>query len=335
MGLPKRLLLSALTVPGITAPFEWLGRRRATIFAFHRFTDAERVIRLERTLRYLRKHHYDIVSLPELTKRLAGEGPPPDRTVAFTIDDGYYDLASVALPLFARFDCPVTGFVVTGFLDGSLWLWWDKIEFILAHTQRTQIEVALGPHRLAYRLTNTAEREHACADFTARCKRVRDPIKQTGIVALAAEAKVDLPADPPATYRPMSWEQLRHCETQGATFGAHSVTHPILSQVSEEQSRHEIAHSWDRLCAEASDPINIFAYPNGGEDDFGEREITTIRSLGFTSALSLVPGYNSTDSFRSSATTPYSLPRFNYPDSLPHVIQYVTGIERIRRWIGR
>jgi peptidoglycan/xylan/chitin deacetylase (PgdA/CDA1 family) len=337
--LVKRLLLGALTLPGAAVPFSALARDRAVIFGCHRFSDSARGIighdpsLLEKILRYLRRHRYDIVALPALVERLMGHGPPPNRSVAFTIDDGYFDLASVATPLFARFDCPVTGFVATGFLDGELWFWWDKIEYVFEHTTRTGVEVSLAGQRLTYKCANQAEREHSQRDFTDRCKRVPEAAKQVAIIALAKSAEVELPSQPPLAYQPMSWGQLRWCETQGVTFGPHSVSHPILSQVSEAQSKHEIEHSWRRLCSEAKRPVRVFAYPNGGRGDFGVREIETVRAQGLAAAISLTPGYNTAASFTASQHAAFSLSRFNYPDSLAHVIQCVTGIERIKWFI--
>ena len=63
---------------------------------------------------------------------LSGDGPPLNRAVAFTIDDGYVEQATVAAPVFAEFDCPVTTFVTSGFLDRALWFWWDQIEYVFA-----------------------------------------------------------------------------------------------------------------------------------------------------------------------------------------------------------
>jgi peptidoglycan/xylan/chitin deacetylase (PgdA/CDA1 family) len=72
---------------------------------------------LEKRLSYLRRHGYELVGLEELFRRLAGEGAPLRRVVAFTIDDGYLEHATIAASLFARYDCPVTTFVATGFVD--------------------------------------------------------------------------------------------------------------------------------------------------------------------------------------------------------------------------
>ena len=68
----------------------------ATVFMLHRFRDDERGVQgtdpagLCKGLESLRRRRYEFLGLEEVYRRLAGEGPPLRRAVAFTIDDGYY-----------------------------------------------------------------------------------------------------------------------------------------------------------------------------------------------------------------------------------------------------
>jgi peptidoglycan/xylan/chitin deacetylase (PgdA/CDA1 family) len=332
----KQTLLRTLSLPGATIPFHPFVRGRATVFMLHRFPADESdagghdVNELRRTLEYLRKHRYELVGLEELVLRLRGEGAPPNRSVVFTIDDGYLSHATVACPLFAEFDCPVTTFVTTGFLDGYTWLWWDQIEFIFSGAGRVEIVVQLARTPLVYRCSTAEERRIAIGDFTSRCKLVSDEERRAAIVALAEAAGIQLPADPPARYAPMSWEQLRCCETHGMRFGPHTVTHPTLSRTSDEQSRRELVESWQRLQSEAAHPVRVFCYPNGQSDDFGEREVTTLRELGFAGAVSAMNGYADAGRVQSEPAGAFRIRRFGYPDSLPHVIQIVSGFERVK-----
>jgi len=211
----KAAVRYALTVPGLTAPFGVLRRGRAVIFMLHRFRDREAGIdghdpaHLRRGLEYLRRKRYDLVSLTEILQRLAGHGRPLDRSVAFTMDDGYFDQATVGGPIFAQFDCPVTTFVSTGFLDRRLWFWWDRIEYVFGQTSRRQLRVRLGQELVSYRWADERGRTNAQRNFAERCKEVPDGDKEAGIQQLAAEAEVDVPARVPERYEPMSWEQLR------------------------------------------------------------------------------------------------------------------------------
>lgn len=335
----KPLLLQALRLPGFPALLKHVRRDCATIFMLHRFQDEARGVagceaaHVRAALAYLVRNKYELIGLEELFARLAGGGPPPKGAVAFTIDDGYVEQATVAAPVFAEFDCPVTTFVSTGFLDGRLWLWWDQIEHVFLHASVRQLRVRLGDAVLDYRWSDVLERDRAQADFTARCKRADDGDKAAAIADLARAADVPLPSAPPPHYAPMTWDQVRACEALGMSFGPHSVSHPVLSRTTQAAAEEEIAGSWARLRAEARKAVPIFCYPNGGREDFGDREVAILRRMGFAGALSAEPGYASAASFTSGADGRFRVRRFGFPDTLPHVIQYVSGVERVKQMV--
>jgi peptidoglycan/xylan/chitin deacetylase (PgdA/CDA1 family) len=286
---------------------------------------------LRRSLEYLRAKRYHLIDLSELLARLTGDGEPIRGAVAFTIDDGYFDQATVAAPLFAEYDCPVTTFVVTGFLDGEIWFWWDQITYALRHTERRELAVQVGETELRYSRDESDEWTHVEHDFTERCKHVPDAVRRAAVSSLAAAAEVDLPERAPPRYGPMSWDQVRACEARGMSFGPHSVTHPILSQTSDTNSRRELAGSWERLRSEARRPVPVFCYPNGLPQDFGTREIEVLGRLGMQAALTAVPGYADGARIRSDADHRFSVHRYSYPDKLPYLVQYASGMERFKQ----
>lgn len=337
----KRVALRVATSQAFRFPLRLLAPDRAVVFMLHRFSLPDLGIaghdpeEIRSVLEYLRRYKYELISLGDLFERLDGSGTPLKRTVVFTMDDGHVDQALVAAPLFTAFDCPVTTFVVTGFLSGDLWLWWDQVEYVFLNTAHRKLDVVLDDRNLSCQWADDAERERAQMDFTERCKDVADAEKRAAIRRLATEAEVELPSRPPPQYAPMSWDQLRASEEQGMSFGPQTVTHPVLARLPDAESRREITSSWERLSAEARRPVPAFAYPNGRPQDFGEREIAVLRDLDFIGALSSVPGYASPTSLDAEEDAVFRLPRFTYPDSLPHVIQDVSGLEHIKRMVRR
>lgn len=336
-GTIKQLVLKSLLLPGFPAFLRYIQRDCATIFMLHRFQDAERgvdgcdVSHLRRALTYLTKNNYELVTLTDLFGRLGGKGPQARGAVVFTIDDGYMDQATVAAPVFAEYGCPVTTFVTTGFLDGKLWFWWDQIEFVFRQTARRSLHVRLGDSVIEYFWESEDQRFRAQAEFTARCKGVSEAARNAAIVQLAQASEVEIPRTPPARFAPMSWDQVRKCEETGMTFGAHSVSHPVLSRASHDATIYEITESWARLRVEARHPVPIFCYPNGEWGDFGVREITALRRLGFIGAVVAEPGYANALTYQSAGDNRFRVQRFGFPDDLPHMIQYVSGVERFKQ----
>ena len=342
LGRAKRAALSILAVPGAAAPFYPLMRGRATVFMLHRFRDPERGIEgtdpalVRRALGLLRRRRFELVSLGDLYRRLRGDGPPLRRAVTFTVDDGYADQAEIGAPVFAAFDCPVTTFVTTAFLDGGLWFWWDRIGWVFRQTRRRRVRVDVAGERLDLTWATPEQRTLVASDFIARCKAVSDAEKLAAILALASEADVALPDVPPPDCAPMTWEQLRACEGRGMSFGPHTVTHPILSQVDDAQSRREIVDSWARLREQARAPVPVFCYPNGGWADFGPREIATIREGGLAGAVVGAWGFADVREFGGAdPDAPFRVKRIPFPDDVPYVVQYVSGVERLKMALRR
>lgn len=334
-SLLKRILLKPLGVPGLPQALAKLTNNHASIFMLHRFSMPEIGVAgldpdgLRQVLGHLRKLRCDLISLPDLFTRLR-EGKPTKHAIAFTIDDGYFDNAQIGAPLFAEFDCPVTTFVTTGFLDGTTWFWWDKLTMIFEGTKKTELRAHLGKQEIVYRLESPAARSKANADLNVRCQDLPEEDRLACVAELSREAAVELPAIPPPRFAPMTWDDARSAEKHGMTFGPHTVTHPVLSSTGDDQSHFEIEESWRRLNAEVTQPVPIFCYPNGRARDFGEREIAAIRRLGLLGALAGEPGPIRPSEFRSLAAAPFRVPRFYFIDYLPYVLQCVSGLQLIK-----
>jgi peptidoglycan/xylan/chitin deacetylase (PgdA/CDA1 family) len=336
-NLSRRLFRMAMTTPLLPECLAGFTSSEATIFMAHRFCVPEFGIsghdpqNLRRILAQLRKRRYDLVSIGEIFRRLR-EGEDLERVVAFTIDDGYYDVGEIAAPIFAEFDCPVTVFAVTDFVDGKIWLWWDKIAYIFTETKRVEIGTRLGKERFRFRLESDVARSSWRA-LVGRCYQSSEEDRSACIQELSAIAEVELPSSPPVRYQALSWDQARRLESRGISFGPHTLTHPILTTATAEQSEREITGSWRRLQAELSRPVPIFCYPGGESIHFGQREIATMGRIGLWGAVTGEPGNISSGCFQGSTDHWYRMPRFLYQDTLASVLQCVSGVETIKAWL--
>jgi peptidoglycan/xylan/chitin deacetylase (PgdA/CDA1 family) len=331
----KVVLLRPLELPGVAKVLSSLTDTQATIFMCHRFSVPQLGIvghdatALRRCLAHLRKRRYSFLPLEEVFRKLH-DGIPLKRAIAFTIDDGYFDHGQIAAPIFAEFDCPVTTFVATGYIDGKTWYWWDKLEYIFERTKRTELPARLGDGQIVYRLDSLGARSDGSKDLSRRCQDASEADRLACILETSCEAEVELPGKPPARFAPLSWDAARSLEKGGMTFGPHTVTHPVLSTTSDEQAEFEMTESWRRLSAEVARPVPVFCYPSGRAKDFGEREMGIVRRMGLLGAVSGQPGELHPTKFQESPTLPYRVPRFGYSDSLPHVLQCVSGLETLK-----
>ena len=297
----------------------WLPRvllgSNGTIFTLHRFAakegeaDALSAARLDEAMSALTNLGFRFVALAEMIEK-ARRGNLAPRSIAWTVDDGYADFAEVAMPVFEGYKSPVAVFLVTGFIDGASWPWWDQVRYIIQ-------ESGSPP-------------EHA-DDKIAALKRVSDEQKWAEIRTLSEHYSVHVPQVPPASYRPMSWDQVRACARRGASFGPHTVNHPILPNVDDRQAEQEIALSWSRLKEEVgAAALPVLAYPNG---DYGPREIELAKKTGLEAALTTRGGHVGREVV---CDRPFELPRFDLRPEPIALRQIVSGLEAAKaRWRGR
>ena len=80
--------------------------------------------------------------------------------------------------------------------------------------------------------------------------------------------------------------------SDGVTVGSHTVTHPILTRMPEEEVTRELFQSRQRLEEELGVPIRHFCYPNGRPQDFTPAIQRLVKAAGFQSACSTIGGIN-------------------------------------------
>jgi peptidoglycan/xylan/chitin deacetylase (PgdA/CDA1 family) len=106
----------------------------------------------------------------------------------------------------------------------------------------------------------------------------------------------ELAGDDPAELATMSWDELRGHSNRGISIGSHGVSHPHLTQLSDEELRHELADSKVEIEAELGRPCPDLAYPYG---EYDERVRAAARKAGYERAYAL----------RGSKRDPYALAR--------------------------
>ena len=75
----------------------------------------------------------------------SGRSLPP-YPLAVTVDDGYQDFQEAGHPVFAEYGIPVTVYLVTDFVDGKSWLWFDRFVYAFANAPvaRAAVETPAG-----------------------------------------------------------------------------------------------------------------------------------------------------------------------------------------------
>jgi peptidoglycan/xylan/chitin deacetylase (PgdA/CDA1 family) len=91
----------------------------------------------------------------------------------------------------------------------------------------------------------------------------------------------------------LGWDDIVKLDGEGTLrFESHSLTHPNLLSVADEQARREIEGSKLALEERLHRPVQLFSYPAGL---FGPRERTLVVEAAYRAAVSCEPGVNAAD----------------------------------------
>ena len=227
-----------------------------------------------------------VVSLDELLT------PADSPRVAITLDDGYSDALTDAVPVLEATDTPATIFVSTDTLEDGRVFWWDRLAALVyrapvGRTRRT-IEVAGQPIRL--RLWHRGTRFETIAEL----HRALQTLPPATIEAHLDELECQIGdgtaaiAGSDRAYRiapRLDVDGVRKLAANPlVTIGAHTRTHPWLASLPPDEQRAEIEGGRDTLRDVLGADVTTFAYPYGTAASFSAVTPSLVADAGFESA---------------------------------------------------
>ena len=315
----QRLAAAGSRAVGVTRLAEAVARRRHSQFSilcYHRigrggvpvFSGLPAYL-FEAQIRYLRKH-YRIVSLSKMLCEMVERRPVPP-SVVITFDDGYADLYTEAFPILRRYEVPATIFLTVGAIETGQVAWYDRVFVAFQVTSAREFVFPLQPST-RFPLGTPQERLRAAVAFISLVRTL--PTSQQRTFCADLDSTVSLPSAALAN-RMLTWDQVRDMHANGVSFGAHTMTHPVVSCLDDAELPFELGESKRLLEQNLQSSAPDFAFPFGKSDECGPSAVVCLKQLGYRSAATTVEGLNDpgTDPFalrRTSLCEQRSLPMF-------------------------
>lgn len=240
--------------------------------------------------------YFNVLSLPQAIDCL-DQGDLPPRSACITFDDGYADNLSVALPILERYGFAATVFVSSGFLAGGQ-MWNDSI------VEAVRV-IRPGPLDLRFLGLDEYLVEDGPGRFGAAVEIIRAskylPVQRRSEIVQHLEQLSGVESQGLM----LTHEGLRELRRRGVEIGGHTVSHPILASLREDEARREIVQGKADLEAILGESIKFFAYPNGRKgQDYRLQDVNLVREAGFVAAVTTNWGVSSPETSR------FELPRF-------------------------
>lgn len=214
----------------------------------------------------------DVIAALEAGRRL-------ERAVVITFDDGYADNLRCAFPILYRWRIPMTVFPVASIVGNGDLLWQHKLAWLIRQGHAEQVRAAFAS--AGYPSGHDGEQ---VADYARRCFRsdLSDVLESvletvgTRSRALAGRIRPYIEAD-----------EVADADPEFVEFGNHTLTHPVLSSLSDDWQRAEIAGGYEQIKRLTGRPPSSFAYPFGLRPHYSEATERMVVETGHRAAFDM------------------------------------------------
>jgi len=269
----------------------WIRQRgRVVILTYHRVVSDQmvrdehiqpgmfvRAHTFEAHIAYLRKR-FNIISLDELldlwqTNRLKRR----QSYCVMTFDDGWKDNYQFAFPVLMKYRIPATIFLATDFIGTARWFWPDQM-MLLLEKSREHTTGAADRKAVSTVLAETIGVTLSEADGMFRRVDSGAPIDPDAIIECCKGVEVDsihqmidrlsraLHMELSTQRVLLNWDEVREMAGKGVTFGSHSCSHRIMTQIPLSEVKTELIDSRKTMLEHGIKPVPVFCYPNGNFD---------------------------------------------------------------------
>lgn len=289
---------------GVWSISRHLTRHIPRIFMLHRFSTSQssRLINAGEFADFVDwlADRAELVTMRDLVCRVSRPTAAIKRPlVAITVDDGYADFYSVALPILSARRLPATVYVTAGFVNGQCWLWWDALRYLINAQPSGLLRLNLTGKTFELTIDENDISRSLAWSIIADYLITRNIERSSALSQLEELAGTTLPPFPCSNYAPMSWNQIKECEAAGVEIGCHTMTHAYLPTLDLPELKTEVNEAKLLLESHLNIPLSTFAYPNGNIYDWSPSVERAIKDSSFkTAVLSYPRHFNLTDLHR-------------------------------------
>ena len=290
-----------LQIFGVTALWRRLHKYKLSVVTLHGVMSDEsssswKPLRWQMEPEVLRRYlsvlaaKYEFVSADEAIAMVTGEKPMRKHCMLLTIDDGYRNALTHALPILKEFGVRPLIFVVTGKLDCPSYYWFDRLDAALQEYAESNDQVYFEDYVIRLDRNSHSQMSAACKkiisesrrrypDDDTRAQRIETFI-QTLCESSSSAVKDQSITDP--WFRPMSRADVMEAIGSGATIGSHTVSHVRLAGRSESNQLTELSLSREQLEDLTGADCDYFCFPEGSVDELSS---ALAKSAGYKAAF--------------------------------------------------
>lgn len=242
-------------------------------------------IEFEKQMRYLKEKF----SIKSPMDAFFGNEKTDKPVAVITFDDGFLNNYSYAFPILKKYNLPASIFLSTNLIDKNETVWFCKVIYMIEKSYCKQITW----EGRELNIETDSNKRIASAYIQSSIKQLHPSLIIKEIIRLAAltDVEINLNGTP---YEMLTSSQIKEMYYSNLiTFGGHTSNHTILAKLSEKESSQEIEGSLKYISNLTEQPCRLFAYPNGGVEDFTSFHKKVLEKLGVQLSFSMKDGLSS------------------------------------------
>lgn len=295
-------MIGAMGLPAVLHSFN-VGGTDVPILAYHRVLDlpadidtypfnpelvSASVAGFAAQMRHV-KRHMTPITFAQLRAALNGDEPLPPRPIIVSFDDGFDDNYRYAFPILRELQIPATFFIATGYIGSDESFWFERLCGLFVSSAPRAISLDVLAKRVTLGATPALRREQALG-LLQLVKHIRNADRLSMLEQIESQLGPTADLDRhQALSRALDWQQIGEMAAAGMEFGSHTVTHPVLTQISDQDLAWELIWSRRTLEQRLGRECAIFCYPMGLAD---ARMEAAAEEAGYDFAVGYLPGVN-------------------------------------------
>lgn len=237
------------------------------------------------------KKNYNVISFSQLVNAQDKAEDLPENSLIITFDDGFDDNYTNAFPILKKYSLPATIFISTGYMAKKETFWFDWVVYVVKKIK--QKKLVLDDGKISFDLADDVHQRQLVGEKLLEYLKTIDNKRRKAILdELEIISNMKMSDGCPFS-RPLSWQQVKEMSENNIEFGSHSVNHPILSKLSDDDLMRELSESKKHI----EDMLGVnclsIAYPVGGESAYSMKVMKFVHQIGYKMAASYKHGVSS------------------------------------------
>ena len=326
--------LTASYYTGLSQVYNALAGRKRGIVSYHNVLPVSELLSydtynvdvtaavFDKQLTFLKKH-FRVLPIQELED--------PQATGLFlTVDDGMLNNYEILAPILEKHGLTALFAICPAMIDVDIpHIWRDHLFLLLQQAQGQDVFLPINQYQKPFKITADSEGlnlltrqfkkyvyKHQIGDIYGLIKEI---CKKNGW----SYAQI---SHDPLRYQFMNWAQIQDLIKQGHRIASHTMTHRVLTFLSEDEKRYELLESKKRLESQLLLPVDMLVYPYGSMAEIDNATVSAAQETGYKMALMNVQTH-------SLSVSVLTQPRFAFPSltDVAHLHAIVSGYKFLFR----